>query len=157
MTHLRPPATPHRLKGLLAVALVIVAGAAQAQFSMVPAPMPSQPRESSAEIEKEYRIDGARHLYATYPMRVLRGKLPPLMYAMMITETEIDAEGNVVNVVVVREPAAAKEVTPWVVAMIKRATPFPAPRKMGGVKYFEVWAVDKSGLFQLDTLSEGQR
>jgi hypothetical protein len=141
-----------------AAALLLAASAAQAQFSMVPAPvLPGAPRESAAEIEKEYRIDAARHIYAAYPSRIMRGKLPPLMYAMMITETEIDATGNIVNVVVVREPAAAKEVTPWVVAVIRRAGPFPAPVKMGGVKYFEVWAVDKSGLFQLDTLSEGQR
>jgi len=145
-------------RSFVAALLLAAAAAAQAQFTMVPAPaLSGPPRESAAEIEKEYRIDAARHLYAAYPMRVMRGKLPPLMYAMMITETEIDATGNIVNVVVVREPAAAKEVTPWVVAMIRRAGPFPAPAKMGGVKYFEVWAVDKSGLFQVDTLSEGQR
>ncbi len=152
------PATAPTLRRLALVAGLLVAGAAQAQFTMVPAPLVAgAPRESAAEIEKEYRIDGARHLYAAYPMRIFRGKLPPLMYAMMITETEIDATGNVVNVTVVREPAAAKEVTPWVVALIRRAGPFPAPTKMGSVKYFDIWAVDKSGLFQLDTLSEGQR
>jgi hypothetical protein len=150
--------TPWWRRTFAAAVLLAASAVAQAQFSMVPAPvLPGPPRESAAEIEKEYRIDGARHIYAAYPMRIMRGKLPPLMYAMMITETEIDATGNIVNVVVVREPAAAKEVTPWVVAMIRRAGPFPAPVKMGGVKYFEVWAVDKSGLFQLDTLSEGQR
>jgi hypothetical protein len=150
--------TPCWRRIFAAALLLAAAAAAQAQFSMVPAPvLPGAPRESAAEIEKEYRIDGARHIYAVYPTRIMRGKLPPLMYAMMITETEIDAGGNIVNVVVVREPAAAKEVTPWVVSMIRRASPFPAPVKMGGVKYFEVWAVDKSGLFQLDTLSEGQR
>lgn len=33
----------------------------------------------------------------------------------------------------------------------------PAPRRMGGTRYFEVWLVDKSGRFQLDSLTEGQR
>ena len=146
------------IKYYLATSALLASISAHSQFAAVPTPLqPAEQRSSEAEIAKEYRIDAARHIYAAYPMRVMRGKLPPLMYAMMITETEIDATGNVVNVVVVREPAAAKEVTPWVVAMIRRAGPFPAPVKMGGVKYFEVWAVDKSGLFQLDTLSEGQR
>ena len=27
----------------------------------------------------------------------------------------------------------------------------------GTVRYFEIWLVDRSGLFQLDTLTEGQR
>lgn len=130
-----------------------------AQFSMVPAPLvAAAPRASAAEIEKEYRIDAARHLYAAYPMRVYRGKLPPLLYSVMAVETEIDATGAVVNVSVVRKPAA-DEVAPWVVAMIRRAGPYPAPAKLGTatVRYFDIWLVDKSGLFQIDTLTEGQR
>ena len=44
--------------------------------------------------------------------------------------------------------------------MIKRAAPFPAPAMLVGgstVRYLEIWLVDKSGLFQIDTLTEGQR
>ncbi len=133
--------------------------AALAQFTMVPAPLTQgAPRASEAEIEKEYRIDAARHLYAAYPMRIFRGKMPPMLYSVMAVETEIDASGAVVNVSVVRKPAA-DEVAPWVVAMIRRAGPFPAPAKVGTatVHYFDVWLVDKSGLFQIDTLTEGQR
>ena len=142
-----------------AVAGLLLAGqGALAQYSMVPAPLvASAPRPSAAEIEKEYRIDAARHLYAAYPMRVYRGKLPPLLYSVMAVETEIDGSGAVVSVNVVRKPAA-DEVAPWVVAMIKRAGPFPAPAKVGTtVRYFDIWLVDKSGLFQIDTLTEGQR
>ena len=135
--------------------------AAFAQFSMVPAPLVKDtPRASAAEAEKDYRIDAARHVYAAYPMRVYRGKLPPMLYSVMAVETEIDGTGAVVNVNVVRKPAA-DEVAPWVVAMIKRASPFPAPARVaagsGTVKYFEIWLVDKSGLFQIDSLTEGQR
>ena len=143
-------------------AIVMMRGAAQAalaQFSMVPAPLlPGPPRESAAEIEKEYRIDAARHIYAAYPMRVYRGKLPPLIYSVMVVETEIDVTGQVLNVVVVRKPAA-DEVAPWVVAMIRRAAPFPPPVRVPGgiVRYVDIWLVDKSGLFQVDTLTEGQR
>ena len=133
--------------------------AALAQFSMVPAPLlPGPPRESAAELEKEYRVDAARHIYAAYPMRVYRGKLPPLVYSVMMVETEIDATGQVINVNVVRKPAA-DEVAPWVIAMIRRAAPFPAPIRLSGgkVSYTDIWLVDKSGLFQVDTLTEGQR
>lgn len=135
-----------------------VAGGAQAQFSMVPAPVAqAQVRESGAEIEKEYRIDAAKHLYASFPMRIFKGKMPALLYSVMIVETEIDATGQVVNVNVVRKPAAA-EVAPWVVQLIKKVSPFPAPTKLaGGVRYTDIWLVDKSGLFQLDTLTEGQK
>jgi len=142
----------------LAVALPVQAQISP-QFSQVPAPLViEQPRASSAEIEREYRIDAARHLYAAYPMRVFRGKIPPLVYSVMVVETHIDRQGQVLDVKVVRKPAA-DEVAPWVLAMIRRAAPYPAPVRMEGasVRYFEIWLVDKSGLFQVDTLTEGQR
>jgi hypothetical protein len=80
--------------------------------------------------------------------------------AVMITDTELDADGTVRSVTVVRPPAAAKEVTPWVMALIRGASPFPAPSRIGegtGIVWREIWLVDKSGRFQVDSLTEGQR
>jgi hypothetical protein len=141
----------------LLAGLLVATAAATAQFSMVPAPLvQGTPPASTAATDKAYRTDAARHLYAAYPMRVYRGKLPPMLYSVMVVETEIDANGAVLNVSVVRKPAA-DEVAPWVVAMIRRAAPYPVPASLGTVRYVEIWLVDKSGLFQLDALTEGQR
>ena len=139
-------------------AAMVAGGSAQAQFSMVPAPLCAPPRESANDVEQEYRIDAARHLYACYPMRVYRGKLQPLLYGIIMVETEIDPTGKVVDISVVRKPAA-DEVGPWVLAMIRRAAPFPVPAKFPGatVKYTETYFVDKSGLFQAFSLTEGQK
>lgn len=142
---------------LAAAATLLVAQVASAQFSMVPAPLCAPPRESAQEVEQEYRIDAARHLYSCFPMRVYRGKLPPLLYGVMMVETELDAAGSVVSISVVRKPAA-DEVAPWVLALIRRASPFPAPARMGGnFRFTETFFVDKSGLFQAFSLTEGQR
>jgi len=141
------------------VAMLVAAAPALAQFSMVPAPLTAGvAKPSAATDDKAYRTDAARHLYTAFPMRIMRGKMPPLLYSVMAVETEIDAAGQVINVSVVRKPAA-DEVAPWVIAMIRRAAPFPAPAAVGTgtVRYFEIWLVDKSGLFQVDTLTEGQR
>jgi len=159
LTGLHGPVTRRLRRLALAVMLAGATQAALAQFSMVPAPLlPGPPRESAAEIEREYRIDAARHIYAAYPMRIYRGKVPPLIYSVMVVETEIDVTGQVLNVTVLRKPAA-DEVAPWVVAMIRRAAPFPPPARVAGgkVSYTDIWLVDKSGLFQVDTLTEGQR
>ena len=59
---------------------------------------------------KAYRVDGARHLYATYPERIFKGKLPPLVHAVVITETELDAAGNVRDIQMVRVPSHAPDV-----------------------------------------------
>lgn len=142
----------------MGAALLLSATAAQAQFSMVPTPLCAPPKESAQDVEQEYRIDAARHLYGCYPMRVYRGKLPPLLYGIMIVEIELDPQGNVLATETVRKPAA-DEVAPWVLAMIKRASPYPAPAKFpeGRLRFKETYFVDKSGLFQAFTLTEGQR
>ena len=153
-----PAATRLVLQGMLLAAAAASAPVALAQFSMVPTPSCKEPKPSGNDVEQEFRIDAARHLYSCFPMRVYRGKLPPLLYGVMMVETELDATGNVVNISVVRKPAA-DEVAPWVIAMIKRASPFPAPAKMAGgtVRYTETYFVDKSGLFQAYSVTEGQR
>ena len=102
-----------------------------------------------------YREVGANHLYRAYPKHIKAGKLPPLLYAIAIVETEIDENGNVIDAVVTREPAAAKEVGPWIVSMIRAASPFPKPGQR--TRYQDIWLVDRSYTFQLDTLTEGQQ
>ena len=147
------------LRGLvIAAASLVSTQGAWAQFAMVPAPVCPPPAATAAEDEKAFRLDAARHIYACYPMRVFRGRLPPLLYGVMMVETEIDAGGNVVASTVIRKPAA-DDAAPWVLALIKRAAPYPAPAKMPGgtVKFTETFFIDKSGLFQLFTLTEGQR
>jgi periplasmic protein TonB len=140
---------------LLLAAGLLTAALAQAQFAMVPSPLPAQAAPSQAETDNDYRTDAAKHLYAAYPMRVYKGKMPPLLYGVAIVETDVDAQGQVLDVRL-RRPPAAPEVGPWVVAMIKRAAPFPPPVKAGKATYMDIWLVHKGGNFQLDTLTEGQ-
>jgi periplasmic protein TonB len=143
----------------LGIAALLATPAAQAQF-LAPPPVAKKlvAKPSNALTDKAYRKDAARHLYAAYVKKVKRGKMPPMLFSVMVVETEIDKAGQVVNVNVVRKPAA-DIVEPWVVSMIRQAAPFPAPQKIVDetVRYTEVWLVDKSGVFQLDTLTEGQR
>ena len=139
------------IAALLATSVLIVAPVANAQ-TMQKVSMKS----SMAGDAKAYRKDGARHIYATYANQIYKGKLPPLVHAIVVVETELDASGNVRGVNMIRVPSHAPDVTERVRKMIQQASPLPAPTRMGGTKYFEVWLVDKSGRFQLDTLTEGQ-
>jgi len=143
---------------LIGAATLLALPAARAQFAMVPAPQCAPPPASAQNEERAYRSDAARHLYRCYPMRIYRGKLPPLLYGVMMVETELAPDGQVVDIRVIRKPAA-DEVAPWVLAMIRRASPFPAPAAMPGgtVRFTETFFVDKSGQFQAFTLTEGQQ
>lgn len=149
---------PARWGAATLVAALWMALPAQAQFSHVPTPLVAgADRASEAETESAYRRDAAKRIYESFPMHIYRGKMPALTYAIAITETDIGGDGQVLDVRMTREPASAKEVGPWVVALIRRVGKMPPLAKMEQVTYTETWLVDKSGKFQLHTLSEGQR
>jgi len=80
-----------------------------------------------------------------------------MVYAIVALEMDLDAKGQLQNLNVIRTPKHAPEVTEAVQNMIRHAAPMPAPARMGGVRFTETWLVDKSGRFQLDSLTEGQR
>lgn len=144
------------LLGLLC-ALHLATALAQSPFARPPEPQRKvAPQASLAFDDRDYRQDAARHLYATYPELVLKGKVPAYVYAVMITETVVDASGKVLDVRVLRPPAEADEVSPWVVELIRRASPLPPLQHRSGARYVEIWLVDESGRFQVDTLTEGQ-
>lgn len=145
-----------RLRCLLVLG-VLMTGAAHAQFASTPIPLTlGEPAPSQAGDPKAYRPDGARHLYYSYPTLVHRGQLPQMLHAVAIVETTIDEKGVVEKIEVVREPAIAKEATPWIVSLIRGAQPYPPAAKQGKVVYKDIWLVTEQGKFQLDAITEGQ-
>ncbi|MDQ0012623.1 hypothetical protein J2W23_000987 [Variovorax boronicumulans] len=106
---------------------------------------------------RTYRKTGARHIYKAYANRIYKGKIPPLVYAVVVVETDIDADGKVTNVSFSRVPSHAPEVPPMIAELIKATSPLPSPGKLGGHTYVDTWLWDKSGKFQLDSLTLGQR
>jgi len=137
-----------RVTFVLAGALLAAAG--------TPAHAQARWQASSVNDPQNYRSDAARHVYATYSDRIYRGMLPPLVHAIVVVETEVDGAGNVRTIRAVRSPSHAPDVTEAVLAMIRKASPFPAHGQPGPMKFVEVWLVDSSGSFQLHTLTEGQ-
>ena len=106
---------------------------------------------------KTYRKTAAAHIYKMYPKRIYKGKIPPLVYAVVVVETDVDANGKVINVFYSRVPSHAPEVPPKIAELIKEASPLPNPGKLGAHTYVETWLWDKGGNFQLDSLTLGQR
>lgn len=107
---------------------------------------------------KAYRKLGANAIYKKYPKRIYPGKIPPLVYAVVVVETRVSADGTVKKVGFSRTPSHAPEVPPMIAQLIADASPLPAPPAgVGEHTYVETWLWDKSGRFQLDTLTKGQR
>lgn len=111
---------------------------------------------STAGDARAYRLDAARHFYDEYAARIFKGRLPPLIHAVVVVETTVDSSGHASDVKVVRGPSHAPEVTAAVIEAIRRAN-LPMPTRLAGnVKFIEIWLVTKDGHFQLDALTEGQ-
>lgn len=106
---------------------------------------------------RAYRKLGAGAIYSKYPKRIYSGRIPPLVYAVVVVETDIDADGKVTNVTFSRVPSHAPEVPPKIAELVRAASPLPNPGKLGAHTYVDTWLWDKSGNFQLDTLTKGQR
>lgn len=123
-----------------------------------PAPVsrPEAPRVSAAGTPRDYRKDGATHLYAANAERIYVGKMPANLYAIGVLEVELDRKGEVQRLHWMRAPSHAPEVVREIERTVRAASPFPQPARLGRVRYVDTWLWDKSGRFQLDTLTEGQ-
>ena len=113
-------------------------------------------RASAASTPRAYRQDAATHLYGLNAQRVFKGKLPPHLYAIGVLDIDIDRSGRVTRLNWLRAPRHAPEVVAEIERTVRAAAPFPAPARLGKVTYTDTWLWDKSGRFQLDTLTEGQ-
>ena len=119
-------------------------------------PPRSTQQASAAPNAKDYRQDAARHLYMQQKDKVFKGRLPPMLYAIGVLNVDIDRQGQIQALQWTRAPHHAPEVMAEIERMVHAAAPFPAPTRLGQVTYTDVWLWDKSGRFQLDTLTEGQ-
>ena len=131
---------------------------AEAAVAYYTEPRPlGKPVYSNASEARAYRLDAARYIYESYPMRIWQGKLPPLIHGVVVVETAVDGTGRPVDVRVVRGPSHAPDVSAAIVQMVRRLEPLPIPtRLVQGVRYTEIWLMHRSGQFQLDALTEGQ-
>jgi periplasmic protein TonB len=132
-------------------------GSVPGQLSSASAPGSSAtPRASNAATPREYKQDAARHIYARNGNRIYAGKLPPLLYAIGTLSVSIDANGRVTGMNWMRAPKHAPEVIAEIERTVLSAAPYPAASRIGKLTWTDTWLWDKSGHFQLDTLTEGQ-
>ena len=110
---------------------------------------------AAVQAQRDYRQQAARHLYERNAQRIYSGKLPPMLYAIGVLQVDVDARGQVSRLHWLRAPTHAPEVVSEIERTVRSAAPFPAPGT-GRTTYTDTWLWDRSGRFQLDTLTEGQ-
>jgi len=102
----------------------------------------------------EYRMGAAGQVYKLHNEKVYRGVMPPLLYAVGVVQITVDSSGTVTLITWLRKPndAVAKQIE----SLILTPGMFGIPPE-GSAVFVETWLWDKSGRFQLKSLSEGQR
>ncbi len=116
------------------------------------------PRRAPATSSPVVRRMAAEHIYARYPERIYRGVLPPMLYAVGVLDVTLTSSGQVQRLSWMRAPSHAPQVMREIERIVRSAAPYPLPRSgREALRFTEVWLWDKSGRFQLDTLTEGQR
>lgn len=111
-------------------------------------------RAPDAPASRDYRRAVASHLYTRNSERIYRGMMQPNLYAIGVLQVDIDRRGQVGRMHWLRAPSHAPEVVAEIERLVRAAAPYPAPART--VTYTDTWLWDKSGRFQLDTLTEGQ-
>jgi protein TonB len=144
-----PPEQPH-------ARVATPAPAQGAPDTLVSAPTTGSSFKSNAANPRAYRADAAHHIYEQNSTRIFKGRMPPLLYAIGVTQVDIDSRGNVQKINWMRAPTHAPEVVHEIERTIRAGAPYPVPARMGHVTYTDTWLWHKSGKFQLDTLTEGQ-
>lgn len=147
----------HWLWAGMATAAAALLAACGVQPRTTPGSAGPTSRASSAASARAYRQDAAQHLYGHNGQRIYKGQLPPMLYAVGTLEVHLGRQGEVRSLHWMRAPRHAPEVIKEIERTVRAAAPFPLASRLGYVTYTDTWLWDKSGKFQLDTLTEGQR
>jgi len=101
----------------------------------------------------EYRVLAALRLVAANPDRVYAGPVPDPLLAIPVLEIELDADGRVRRIAVLREPSQARDTTALAIDAVRRAAPFgPVAHLPRPWKIVEVFLFDDERRFKPRTL-----
>jgi len=73
---------------------------------------------------EEYRMQAARRIVAANPQQSHIGDVEEPLLAIPVLEVELNHDGSVRNIIVLREPSQAKDTTRIAVDAVRRAAPF---------------------------------
>jgi hypothetical protein len=124
-----------------------VAPAARApRYVKLPPPAPSRNWD-------ELKLNAARRLVAAHPDTSYMGTPPEPLLGIPVLEIELNADGSVRAIKVVREPREAKETIQMAIDAVRRAAPFgDVSRLPRPWRFVEVFLFDDDHRFKPATL-----
>ena len=116
---------------------------------------PALPPPRASRTWAEYRRQAAERLVAASPQGSYLGTVPDVLLAIPVVEVEVNRDGSVRRIEVLRHPRQAKDTTELALAAVRRAAPFGdvshLPRPW---KFAETFLFDDHRRFKPRTLEE---
>ena len=105
------------------------APAATRTIEPVAAPAPATgaarlPPASPARNWNEFKLQAAKRMVAANPNGTYTGKPQQMLLAVPVLEMELNADGSLKNIDIMRRPSQAPETTQMAIDAVKRAAPF---------------------------------
>jgi hypothetical protein len=164
-----PPADRRsRIRGVrsgtfLAVAALAVLSACAPSRPRLPEPAPqhrpaaqppvAMPAPARATSWEQYRVQAARRLVMANPANTYVGTVPDVLLAVPVLEIEVDADGDVRSIKVLRYPGQALDTVQIAIEAVKRAAPFgDVSRLPRPWRFAEVFLFDDNRRFMPRTL-----
>ncbi|MFO1220961.1 MAG: hypothetical protein U1E89_21575 [Burkholderiaceae bacterium] len=86
-------------------------------------PQPATPAGSARNWD-EYRVAAARRIVAANPQISHTGAVQEPLLGIPVLEVELNGDGSIRNISVMREPSEAKDTTRIAIDAVRRAAPF---------------------------------
>lgn len=120
-----------------------------------PAPAPGLPQAAAARNWNEFKVQAARRIVAANPERTYLTPTPDPLLAIPVLEIELNADGSIRRIEVLRVPRQAKDTTQLAIDAVRRAAPFgDVSRLPRPWKFAEVFLFDDDRRFKPRTLDE---
>lgn len=162
----RRPSHPFRRRAALAALLSLaLAGCAGGPPAPVTAPAPAPPAAPpapryvklppppAARSWDELKLNAARRLVAAHPDTSYVGTPPEALLAIPVLEVELNADGSVRKVLVLREPREVKKTIQLAIDAVHRAAPYGDVSKLPRPwRFVEVFLFDDDLRFMPATL-----
>jgi len=118
----------------------------------------SSPMKTTSEAMRDwqpYKTQVARRIVAANPGGTYTGQVPEILLAIPVLEIELNGDGSVRHIGVLREPSQARDTTQLAIDAVRRAAPFgDVSRLPRPWKFTEAFLFDDDRRFKPRTLEE---
>lgn len=164
--------TDHRIRRVAGLAAAFLAACSSPMPSSPPQTYKSAPAAATApgatvarpgalpppgpvRTMNEVRLQAARRLVAAHPNGTYMGKVPDVLLAIPVLEVELNADGSIRRIDVLRKPGQAPDTLQMAIDAMRRAAPFgDVSRIPKPWKFSETFLYDDDRKFKPRTLDD---